>query len=538
MTKRVDQLRQPKSPAKSVKATRSRGFGWVVDIDVHASDATEPLFVRIARALSADIRRGRLRRGSALPGSRALAATLGVHRNTVLAAYRELLAEGFIEPRHGRGTYVSAELPDVRPRSFGRSQRAEQRTPAQRNPERIGFALTTTAAELPSRSFSKRTLRMWGGTPDLRELPNLALARAERRAMRRQPELLGYGDPSGYQPLRAALSGMLAQARGLAIEADDILITRGSQMGVALASASLLRPGDHVAVEAWGYPPAWHALRHTGARLVPIQVDAEGMRVDELARLCERRTIRAVYVTPHHQYPTTVPLSPGRRLALLELAERQRMAIIEDDYDHEFHYEGRPLLPLKSADGAGCVIYIGTLSKVLAPGLRLGYVVAPKVLLREMTARRYYLDRQGDQVMEAALAELIEDGELARHIRRMRRLYLARRDRCVALLREHLSAELEFQVPSGGMALWARAAEGIDVERWARAGEEEGVSFQPGHSFQWEKQRCQHVRLGFAPLQEGELATAVRALVRSVRRVTASPGKGGAGRPVNGRFQR
>jgi GntR family transcriptional regulator/MocR family aminotransferase len=258
---------------------------------------------------------------------------------------------------------------------------------------------------------------------------------------------------------------------------------------------------------------------------VPVPVDAHGLSLPRLAAVCETQRVRAVYLTPHHQYPSTVPLSPARRLALLELARKQRFAVLEDDYDHEFHYEGRPLMPLASADDAGSVVYMGTLSKVFAPGMRIGYVVAAPGVLTQLIRRRYYLDRQGDHVAEAALAELIDDGELQRHTRRMRKLYHARRDTCVSLLRRQLGAALEFAVPDGGMALWVKVAPDIDVAEWLVAAEAAGVVFQAGEQFRWDGKPCQYARLGFAALRESELAEAVRRLVQSLparrRRVAA-----------------
>jgi GntR family transcriptional regulator/MocR family aminotransferase len=203
-------------------------------------------------------------------------------------------------------------------------------------------------------------------------------------------------------------------------------------------------------------------------------------------------------------------------LQLLELAKRYRFAILEDDYDHEFHYEGRPLLPLASADESGSVVYIGTLSKVFAPGLRIGYVVAPQQVLHEIVRRRFILDRQGDHVTEAALADLIDDGELQRHTRRMRRLYHARRDTCAELLRQQLGAALSFTVPSGGMALWARATPDIDVESWLERAEAAGVVFQSEKQFRWDREAGPHLRLGFAPLTEAELEVAVGRLRASL----------------------
>jgi GntR family transcriptional regulator/MocR family aminotransferase len=363
----------------------------------------------------------------------------------------------------------------------------------------------------------KGALVMSGGVPDLRLLPIVEIARAYRRALRRHARaLLAYGDPRGEPRLRAAIAGMLAQSRALPIGADDVLVTRGSQMALDLVARTLLSPGDVVAVEALGYPPAWQALSQTGAELMAVPVDDDGIDVDALEKLARRRALRAVYLTPHHQYPSTVTLTAARRLALLDLARRQRFAIIEDDYDHEFHYEWHPVEPLASADSSGLVVYIGTLSKILAPGLRLGYVVAPRRLLDHVAVRRLYVDRQGDHVTEHAIAELVEDGELGRHARRMRRVYMRRRDALVAALRDKLGAALSFDVPPGGMALWARVARGIDADAWTERARAKKLVVHPGRQFAFDRRSRPYLRLGFAALDETELKDAVKRLASAL----------------------
>jgi GntR family transcriptional regulator/MocR family aminotransferase len=477
-----------------------------------------PITLRLVRAVTEDIRRGRLRPGDPLPGSRELSAALKVHRNTALAAYRELLAEGWLVTRPGLGTFVSSELPE---------ERASRIDPARigRPPPRPGFELAPPSPWLDAGFEAPPppgTLLMLGGLPDLRLVPTTALARAYRRALRRRGAL-GYGDPRGPLRLRSALASMLAATRGLAVGADDVLVTRGSQMALSLLAQVLVRPGDVVAVEELGYRPAWAALQQAGARLCPLPVDENGLIVEALEAALAAGPVRAVYVTPHHQYPTTAPLSPGRRLALLSLCRRARIAVIDDDYDHEFHYEGRPLLPLCSADAAGIVMYVGTLSKVLAPGLRIGYAVAPRVVLERMAALRTSLDRQGDPTTELAVAELLEEGEAQRHVRRARRLYKARRDRCVDALGAAFGDELRFVVPSGGMALWAEVTGELPVDDWLAAAADEGVRFQPGRRFAFHPEQAgpaaQHVRIGFAALTERELDEAVRRLRRAADRV-------------------
>jgi GntR family transcriptional regulator / MocR family aminotransferase len=475
-------------------------------------DDPAPVAVQIARGLAARIRGGALAPGAPLPSSRALARSLGVHRNTVLAAYGELAAEGWLETARARGTFVSSELP------AGPARPSRAVVPA----ARAGFDLPPAPEPAPGPPLPPGTLELLGGVPDPRLVPAAALARAYRRALRRR-EGLSYGDARGHPRLRTALAGMLASARGLAVPPDRILVTRGAQMALALAARALLSPGDAVAVEALGYRPAWEALRQGGARLVPVPVDARGLDVDVLAARIRAERIRAVYLTPHHQYPTTVTLSPARRLALLALAREERLLVLEDDYDNEFHYEGRPILPLASADPAGVVVYVGTLSKVLAPGLRIGFAAGPADAVARMTLHRHYLDRQGDLAVEAAVAELFEEGEAQRHVWRTRRIYLARRDALAEALRAILGGALELTKPTGGIAFWCPVAAGIDPDAWAARALARGVAVQEGSRFAFDRRPRPYLRLGFARLDEAELRLAVERLASALPRVRPRP---------------
>jgi GntR family transcriptional regulator/MocR family aminotransferase len=469
-------------------------------------DAALPPFLQIARSLADDIQRGRLRPGDRLPGSRRLAESLQVHRNTVLAALAELIAEGWIETAPGHGTFVTHAL--VHPSGKPFSRRLGVRTHV---PTQLPFTLPEPPAAYRQPELPPGTLILSTGAPDVRLIPTGAIGRAYRRGLRRRGgELLAYGDPEGHPSLRTALASLLASTRGLSVGSGDILITRGSQMALTLVARALLRPGDTVAVEEVGYRPAWEAFRAAGAAVVPVAVDGNGLDIDALERLASHTTVRAVYVTPHHQYPTTVTLKAARRLALFALARAMRFAIIEDDYDHEFHYEGRPVLPLASADHAGLVLYIGTLSKVLAPGLRIGYLVAPPAVLRSASAIRSSLDVQGDHPTEAAVAALIEEGELQRHVARVRRVYANRREILATSLRREFGDGLEFTLAPGGMALWVRMHLAVDVDEWARRSVQHGVFWHTGrrYTFAGEPRPC--ARFSFAYLNERELPEAVR----------------------------
>ena len=489
-----------------LKIPASPGATWTFSVALD-SRSRDPIFLQIARAVADDVRRGRLKPGARLPGTRDLARTLGVHRNTVVAAYDELAAEGWIETAEAAGTFVSRSMPEVSPVRFT----AQQGPPG--IPRRAGFSLSADGLPSMHTPPGPRVLRMSGGIPDVRLVPGTALARAYRRAVTRHAtDVLSYAEPQGHRRLRAALADMLAATRGVAAGADDVLVTRGSQMALDLTARSLVEPGDVVAFEALGYHPAWEAFRAHGAKLVSVPVDREGLDVAALAALARRGRVRAVYVTPHHQYPTMVTMSAARRLALLELARRERIAVIEDDYDHEFHFEGRPVLPLASADTAGVVIYVGTLAKILAPGPRLGYVVAPANVLERMTAHRYNLDRQGDRAVEHAVAELFEDGEIQRHVSRARRLYHARRDAVADAFRRRLGHAVTFDMPNGGLAFWTRVSPDVDPDAWHERALARGVIFLPGRVLDFAGRKIPFARFGYAPLDEREIAEAVRRL--------------------------
>jgi GntR family transcriptional regulator/MocR family aminotransferase len=471
-----------------------------------------PVFLQIARAITNEVRRRRLRPGDPLPGSRTLAKALQVHRNTVVAAYLELLQEGWIETRRAGSTFVSRTLPDAIPRSF-----AGKSAPRPSVPARAGFDLGPGVQSDEPPPVPHGTLNLASGVPDPRLLPSAALSRAYRRALRyRGSAVLDYGDARGHPRLRSALAEMLSATRGLAATADSLVVTRGSQMAFDLAARALLSPGDAVAVEELGYSSVWAALKLAGARLLPVPLDAEGLRVDLLEKMADREQLRAIYLTPHHQYPTMVVLSPGRRLQLLDLARRHRIAILEDDYDHEFHYQGRPVLPLASADQAGVVVYVGTLSKILAPGLRMGFMVAPAPLLDRIVQLRTLMDRQGDLAVESAVAEMLEDGEVQRHTRRMRRSYQSRRATLVSALGKHLGSALSFDLPSGGVALWARVAEDVDVDAWAERCLSLKVAFAPGREFAFDRKPRPAARLAFARQNEAELQEAVRRMASAL----------------------
>lgn len=471
-------------------------------------DAHQPLLQRIARQIARDIQVGVLLPGAALPGSRQLSSSLGVHRNTALAALDELTQQGWLRTEPRRGYFVSERFPEPRPRRFAKPV-AEPRPPLE---------LPEALPPEPFPAFPADVLPLIGGTPDYRLVPSAELARAYRRALTRWPRLLAYGSELGEPRLRAVLAQQLRDTRSVPASAESLIVTRGSQMALFLLGRALVRPDSVVAVEGLGYRPCWESLRLSGARIVSLPVDAEGLSTVALTELLARERVSAVYTTPHHQYPTTVTLAAPRRLELLALARRHGFVIIEDDYDHEHHYDGRPVLPLASVDH-DVVAYVGTLSKILAPGLRLGYLAARPEIIERAARARAYVDRCGDHVTERAIAELIEDDLLGRHVRRVRREYSARRDALISELRQKLGGVLEFREPSGGMALWAKLrARGISSDAWAARALEHRVLVHAGRRFRFDGRSAPFLRLGFAPLTCEEIREAVTRLARALPR--------------------
>jgi len=447
---------------------------WDLSVALDAS-RDQPLFLQLASAVADEIRKGRLKPGDPLPGSRELAGKLGVNRNTVMAGYGELAAEGLVDTRVGGGTFVSAPMARTEQSARTCAQGSDVPTYPLARPLQMP---AQHAAATPG------TLNLALGLADVRLFPAAALARAFRRAISpRSRASLSYAEPCGHPRLRRELAMMLARSRGLAVTADNLMVTRSIEQAIDLVARTLLAPGDVVAVEAFGYPPAWNVLRLAGAYLVPLPLDDDGLDVGALEMLLSQRSVRAVFLTPHHQFPTTSVMSAPRRTRLAQLALHHRFAIIEDDYDHEFHYDGKPVLPIAAGSGRANTVYIGSLANLLAPGISAGFVAAPAPVFERLRSLRQASDARSDVAMECAIAELFEDGELLRHMRRVRRVYASRRDVLAAALKQHLGSALQFRVPDGGMAIWARADDSIDLAGWQHTGEREGVLFQGAQGY-------------------------------------------------------
>jgi GntR family transcriptional regulator/MocR family aminotransferase len=425
-----------------------------------------PVYLQVAHKLINAIQRGVLANGAKLPGTRSLAEILEVHRKTVVAAYQELDAQGWIEMRPNKGTYVTYS--------------SENRYPGLKNfraedlvsyPRETGFAFEKSMLLDRPVSVSNVDLEFTDGLPDVRLAPMDKLAKAYSGVLRRKNnrKYLGYSHAEGNMYFREKLAGYLNNTRGLHIKAENILTTRGVQMGIYLASQLLINKGDRVVVADLSYYTANMIFQKAGAHILSVPVDEQGISVDALRMLCETTPIRLLYITPHHHYPTTVTLSAERRMELLGLSVKYGFIILEDDHDYDFHYNSSPVLPLASADRAGMVVYVGSFCKALAPGLRSGYLVAPADLIAELGKFRRIIDRQGDLMMEQALGELLDEGEVQRHIKKAQKVYHQRRDLLETLLNTHLSDYLTFKSPPGGLAFWTEWRKDINLMRVSKA---------------------------------------------------------------------
>jgi GntR family transcriptional regulator/MocR family aminotransferase len=463
---------------------------WIATpfLDPHSD---EPVYLHIAHALMRDIHRGRFGPGEALPGYRTLAEHLGVSRNTVMAAYAELRREGWIVSTPGEGSAVASRVPVHLPAPLA----------AGGGPPR-----TAPKGDAAALAPGKPVLELRSGVPDPRLLPSAALARAYRRALTMGPGRgLVVDDPQGHPRLREELAHLLSRGRGIPTTPDQVLVTRGMQMALFLSAQALLTPGDVVAVEALGGRGAWEAFARAGARCLPLAVDGDGLRVEELEPAIATGRLRAVLVTPRRQYPTLAALAPGRRARLLELAVAHRFTVLEVDPDSEFQFEGPLLAPLAAEAPPGVVVHVSTLSKIFSPDLRLGFVQGPPSLLARMKEVRAGFDRHGDPVLERAMAELMEDGELQRHLNRMIQVYRRRRDVLCATLTRELAPTAKVRPHSGGLALWVRVPEALDVDRWAARALELGVAFQPGRRFAFDGGPVAGLRIGFSSYAEQQL---------------------------------
>ena len=456
--------------------------------------------------------------GAPLPSTRSLAAERGLSRGTVSLVYEQLAADGFIDTRRGAASQVSAGAAPTAP--MARVQRGRvRRTAASGHGGRLS-AVGRRIAAMGIRDAGPTApgeIDFVYGPLAGADFPTLSWMKALRAVERQRSRRLEYEDPRGNLELRRALQAHLSRTRGLACSVEQLMIVNGSQQALDLCARLLVDPGDGVVVENPGYRMAHHAFEACGAQLLCIDVDAHGLRTDDLAVL---GPAQLAYVTPTHQFPLGSFLPIARRRALLDWAAERHAWIIEDDYDSEYRYSVRPEATLQSLDSHGCVIHVGTFSKTLSPQLRLGYMVLPPSLIDTFAAAKRVADRHAATAVQRALARLLEDGSYDRHVRRMRRLQQARQRALVEALTSHLGQRVEIRGAASGLHLvaWFPTLPASAEPALVKAARERGVRVHPiGPLFHPESRTKHHGRpaglvMGYASLELSTIREGVRRL--------------------------
>ncbi|WP_456077683.1 MocR-like pyridoxine biosynthesis transcription factor PdxR [Kaistia defluvii] len=472
--------------------------------------AAMPLHARIQRAIRQLIVDGALGPGKPLPASRALATSLGVSRDTIEAAYGQLHAEGFIDRRVGSGSFV-AEMTAFTP---GRRQ-----TPPD-----------TQVRNLPPK-LSRRGAAMFGGggvrerlaprpfapgVPETRTFPLPLWERLERQVRKEVgAQALLHGDPQGVEPLRRAIADYVNLERGARATADRVLVLTSSQQALSLCANMLLDPGDRIFIEDPAYYGARRAFDAAGLDCIPVPVDGNGLMVETI--LAEPRRARAVFLTPSHQFPTGATLALERRLALIEWAARHQAWIIEDDYDSEFHYAGKPTACVQGLDAHDRTLYIGTFTKSLFPGVRIGYLVLPTPLVMPMTVARTLQDGHTAPMAQWTLARFMEGGHFGAHVRSMRAVYADRLDVLAGLVRRHLSDFVEPRIPAGGLQMPCRLTADLPERTAIDAAQHAGVDLLGLSALHAEGRGEAGFLMGFAAYTPYEIELAVRKLATALR---------------------
>jgi GntR family transcriptional regulator/MocR family aminotransferase len=492
----------------------------VVSID---NRAPAPLYRQLYQEFRGAILSGRLKAGARLPPTRELAKELAVSRNTVLGAYQQLLAEGYIVGAVGSGTFVARTLPEemlqalaITPQAVGDNSRRSQLS-------KRGQRLAAALPNLGERVFGK-PLPFRCATPDYASFPFDVWGRLMAKHSRNpSADLLGYVYPAGFPRLRVAIADYLKSARAVRCEPEQVIIVPGSQIALDVAAHILLDAGETALMEDPGYFGVRGVFARAGLRLAPMPVDAEGVSIKAIRK--NRHGARLLYVTPSHQFPLGITMSLARRLELLEWARQAKAWIIEDDCDGEYRYTGRPVPSLQGLDGGQRVIYTGTFSKVLFPSLRIGYLVAPPGLVDAFVKGRVMTDLHSATIPQAALADFIEEGHFVRHLRRMRKLYAERQASLLAAAKAELAGLLEIEEREAGMHLTAWLPRGVDDQAAARAAQAHNLIALPLSAFSLMPLERGALMLGFAAFSERELRAAVRRLGIALADVPAERGE-------------
>lgn len=457
-----------------------------------------PIYLQLTQQLINAIQRGYLVAGTKIPGSRTLSELLKLHRKTVIAAYEDLHHQGWIAIFPNKGAYVMDNKTRTSERPY------DALVSLSNYPKQTGYSFKQSNILDNPFEQSNCTYQFNDGMPDIRLTEIKQLSSLYSATLKRKSRLKKLGNSkSANEFFREQLSNYLNSSRGLHISKTNLLITRSSEMSLYIIAQLLIEPNDLVVVGELGLFTANMIFQKAGANVKTIPVDSQGIDVDKLSEKLKTTKIRAAYITPHHHYPTTVRLSAQRRIQLLQLAQEHGFIIVEDDYDYDFQYEKKTVMPLASADVTGMVIYIGTFGQSLTPSFSTGFVVAPQNFIVEMQKYLGILDQQGDLVMEQVLGEMIAEGDIHRHLKKSMKVYQERRNNCCALLAKHFGHQSRFSVPTGGLAIWLEWNIPISLLQLAKNCEKNDL-FIPKNTL-YQNRKTTAMRIGFGHLTTEEM---------------------------------
>ena len=476
-----------------------------------------PIYRQLYDWFRTAITEGRIRPGQRVPSTRSLATELQVSRISVFNAYEQLYSEGYLETAAGSGTRVARTIPDDALTPSQTETRKNDRSLATKPGRRRVSARGAAMLQPPMQSWLNNLGAFRVSLPALDQFPVEAWSKLLVRHCRRQSRsMMAYGDAMGHLPFREAIAEYLSTFRGVSCDSSQILVTTGSQQALQLSAQILVDPGDPVLVEEPGYPGAQQAFSTVKAKLIPVPVDGEGIDVQRI--VSRRSRARVAYVTPSHQYPLGTTMSAARRMSLLNWAVRTGAWIIEDDYDSEYRFGSRPIASLQGLDTHGRVIYIGTFSKVLFPALRLGYVVIPKDLVAAFSTARDAADIFSSTLYQVALTAFIRQGHFARHIRRMRMLYMERRKALVNAIETHMGDVAEVVGAEAGMHLVALLPAGVDDVSVSKEAARGGISAMPLSSCYAKRPDRGGLILGYGGVNVRQIHEGIQKLTVCVRR--------------------
>ncbi|MEQ8577025.1 PLP-dependent aminotransferase family protein [Fulvivirga sp.] len=476
------------------------------------NESRTPKYVQITNEFIKHITNGIVSPGLKLPGTRQLSQILNVNRRTVTAAYEELAAQGWIVINPNQGCYVKEKLPEIKPKSIGAN-------PMKKETEKVFFELSIISDRKDQPKTIGYDFVVNDGYPDIRLAPLKELARnySYISGSSLSNNLMTYRQRFyGDEVLRLELVKYLAETRSIQVDIENIMTTRGSLMAFHVLFKTILTSRNNQVIVGYpGFNEGYEAIKLAGGELNYVAVDNQGLDIDEVERLCMKKKICAIFIIPHHHYPTTVSLSASRRMELLQLAEKYGFAIVEDDYDYDFHYSGSPVLPLASTDYNGSVAYVGSFSKTVAPSLRLGFIVAPKNLIREVSFVSRYIDSFGNIAMERAVAMLFKEGSIRRHLRKALNAYRQRRDHFCGLLETELGDYIHFEKPEGGLAIWAQL-KNVDLNDLIKSGEKHRLKISNESGFNFNQSSTNSLRIGFASMTVNESKNLISILKTSM----------------------